>query len=339
VGKRAVAGALPAADNWRDMSGQWDTPQGPPMDGLNRLGRDPLTGLQNEHLFRAQFPEEFALARTRETNGALLAVKLDNILEINRTHGRTGGDEALRALAYVIANYRGAEGRESHVVFKVGGPILGYYIPQCTDVQARQVAEDLHRLVIDSEQYIERLTVSIGVANLYEFFLEEGTREELALRVLQAAFYRLSLAEQQGTNTICDSSAVGAETTATRPRVLLVEPEAQSMLLLVRALEAADLTVDVREDGEGAMAYIQATPPALIICEALAPRISGFTIRERLRTNALWNAIPFILVSHKKSEDLIRKAVENDIRHFFQKPISLLEVVGLVTNITRKTSR
>ena len=309
------------------------------MDGLNRLGRDPLTGLQNEHLFRAQFPEEFALARSRETNGALLAVKLDNILAINRTHGRTGGDEALRAVAYVIANYRGAPGREAHVVFKVGGPTFGYYIPQCTAAQARQVAEDLHRLVMDSELYLERLTVSIGVANLYEFFLEEGSREELALRVQQAAFFRLSLAERQGTNTICDTSGVGAETVAARPRILLVEPEPQSMLLLVRALEAADMTVDVREEGEGAMAYIQATPPELIICEAMAPRISGFTIRERLRTNTLWNSIPFILVSHKKTEDLIRKAVEHDIRHFFQKPISLVEVVGLVANITRGAAR
>ena len=317
------------------MSGQTQSTPGPELEGSARLGRDPLTGLQGEHLFRLQFPEEFALARARETNGALIAVKLDNIIGINRAHGRTGGDEALRAVAYVLSNYRGSPGRESHVVFKIGGPVFGYFIPQCSAPQARQVAEDLHRLVMDSELYLDRLTVSIGVVNLYEFFMEEGSREELALRVEQAALYRLTLAEQQGANTICDSSTVGAESVAERPSVLLVEPDPPSMELLVRALKAADLAVSIREDGESAMSFIEATPPGVIICEAMSPRLNGFTIRERLRTNALWNGIPFILVSHKKNDDLIRKAVEHDIRHFFRKPVSLVEVVGLVTNITR----
>ena len=165
------------------MSGQTQSTPGPELEGSARLGRDPLTGLQGEHLFRLQFPEEFALARARETNGALIAVKLDNIIGINRAHGRTGGDDALRAVAYVLSNYRGSPGRESHVVFKIGGPVFGYFIPQCPAPQARQAAEDLHRLVMESEIYLERLTVSVGVVNLYEFFMEEGSREELALRV------------------------------------------------------------------------------------------------------------------------------------------------------------
>lgn len=54
-----------------------------------------------------------------------------------------------------------------------------------------------------------------------------------------------------------------------------------------------------------------------------------------MRANALWNAIPFILVSHKKTEDFIRKAVEGKILHFLKKPLSVTEVVGLVTNLTR----
>jgi diguanylate cyclase (GGDEF)-like protein len=321
------------------MTGQMQNPPPPELEGSGRLGRDPLTGLPGEHLFRLQFPEEFALARARETNGALIAVKLDNIIGINRAHGRTGGDEALRALAYVLSNYRGGAGREPHVVFKIGGPVFGYFIPQCSAPQARLVAEDLHQLVMDSELYLDRLTVSIGVVNLYEFFLEEGSREELALRVEQAALYRLTLAEQRGSNTICDTSAVGAETVAERPSVLLIEPDPSSVELLVRALKAADLVVNVREDGESAMTFIEATPPGVIICEAMSPRLNGFTIRERLRTNALWNGIPFILVSHKKNDDLIRKAVEHDIRHFFRKPVSLVEVVGLVTNITRSAGK
>ena len=80
--------------------------------GEERLTVDPLTGLRNEHLFRLRLPAEFAAAREKETNAALLAVKLDNILDINARHGRAGGDEALRAVAYVLENYRSAPERK-----------------------------------------------------------------------------------------------------------------------------------------------------------------------------------------------------------------------------------
>jgi diguanylate cyclase (GGDEF)-like protein len=321
------------------MSSLMGTPPGPVPPGPEELSRDPITGLSTESFFRRRLPEEFALAREREANGTLLAVMLDNLVAINRIHGRNGGDEALRAVAYVLSNYRAAPGRESHLVFRLGGPAFGYFIPACTAPQAREAAEDLHRLVRESELYLERLTISIGIVNLYEFFLDVGTREELALRVEQTAFYRLSLAERQGGNTISDSSGTAPEIVANRPTVLLIDPELASMDLLIHALQGVDLMVNVSTDGEGAMELIEAEPPSLIICEAMTPRLDGFAIRERLQTKAAWNAIPFILVSHKKNEDLIRKAAQLDIRHFFRKPVSLIEVAGLAENLTRRTSR
>jgi PleD family two-component response regulator len=158
----------------------------------------------------------------------------------------------------------------------------------------------------------------------------------MAQRLWQTALYRLKIAGSQGANTICDSSQISAATVSTRPTVLLVDPEPGSMELLIRALEAAELVVQICQDGESAMAAIKAKPPSVIVCEAMSPRLNGFTIRERLQTNASWNSIPFILVSHRKNEDLIRKAVERDIRHFFRKPVPLTEVSGLVINLTRR---
>jgi diguanylate cyclase (GGDEF)-like protein len=316
-----------------------DTPTGAVPPGSEELARDPITGLATESFFRLRLPQEFTLAREKEANGSLLAVMLDNLVAINRLHGRNGGDEALRAVAYVLSNYRAAPGREAHLVFKLGGPAFGYFIPDCTAAQAREAAENLHRLVLESELYLERLTISLGIVNFYEFFLEEGTAEELALRVEQTAFHRLSLAEKQGGNTISDSSGTATEIVASRPRILLIDPEPSSMDLLMQALEAADLGVVVITEGEGALELIEKEPPNLIICEAMTPRLDGFAIRERLQTKTAWNAIPFILVSHRKNEDLIRKAAALDIRHFFRKPVSLVEVAGLVENLTRRAAR
>jgi diguanylate cyclase (GGDEF)-like protein len=321
------------------MSSLKETPGGRAPPGQEERTRDPITGLPNETVFHRRLPEEYSLARERENNGAVLAVMLDNLVPINRMHGRSGGDEALRAVAYLLSNYRAAPGREAHQVFKLGGPAFGYFIPACTEMQARAAAEELHRLAAESELFLERLTVSIGIVNFYEFFLEEGAPEELALRVEQTALHRMTLSEQQGGNTISDSSGISPETVADSPRVLLVDPEPSSMDLLMRALETANIQVSVRTDGESALQFLEAETPSLIICEAMTPRLDGFGVRERLQTRAAWKAIPFILVSHRKNEDLIRKAVALDIRHFFRKPVSLTEVVGLVENITRRSAR
>lgn len=305
------------------------------LSGEERLTLDPLTGLRNEHLFRLTLPMELARAREKETNGALLLLRLDNILAINAARGRSGGDDALRAVAYVLNNYRAAPERSTHLAYKLGGPVFGYYIPACSAPQAAATAEEIRQRVIQSEVYLERLTVSIGIVNFYEFFLSDETREQAALRLEQTAFYRLGLAEKQGANTICDTSDLNATAASARPTVLIVEPEPASLELLVHALEGAEFTVQVCGDGETALDLIRQTPPGVVICEAMTPRLNGFTVRERLRSNALWNAIPFILVSHRKNEEMIRKAVDVDIRHYFRKPISITEVAGLVFNLTR----
>jgi diguanylate cyclase (GGDEF)-like protein len=314
------------------------------LAGEDRLITDALTGLRNAHLFRLRLPHEFSVARERETNAALLVVRLDTIAALNAAHGRSAGDDALRTVANVLDGCRAAAAREgaerpARLAFRLGGPVFGFYMTACSAAESRATAEEIRRRVSESRLFLERLSVSIGVVNLYELFLAEGTPEEIARRIEEIALYRLGVAAGAGTNTICDGSDIATSTVSRRPSVLVIDPDAASLELLLHALEAADLEVRVCEDGESGLESIQSTPPAVIICEAMTPRLDGFTIRERLRANACWNTIPFILVSHRKTDEQIRRAVAADIRHYFRKPISITEVAGLVTNLTRAMQR
>src|SRR5512136_1396583 len=196
--------------------------------GSESYRRDPLTGLPDEHLFRQQLPLEFARARDRERNAALLAIKVDGIEALNDRLGRASGDEAIRSVAYVLEGIQKGEGRQAHLLFKLAGSVFGYYLPEASAPQARAVAEQIHEKVQQSETYLQRLTVSIGIVNYYEFFLEEGSRGELAQRIRQTALHRVGIAERQGANTICDSSQTSAAAVSTRPTVLLVDPDPDS---------------------------------------------------------------------------------------------------------------
>ena len=138
-----------------------------------------------------------------------------------------------------------------------------------------------------------------------------------------------------GSGGVCDTSDRAASGEEHGLKAFVIEPDPVSVELLSAALEAEGFAVSSFQNGEAAVASIEADPPSLVICEAMTPRLNGFVIHARLRATPRLAGIPFILVSHRKTEQMIRRAVEADIRHFFRKPLSIVEITGLARNLTR----
>ena len=63
-------------------------------------------------------------------------------------------------------------------------------------------------------------------------------------------------------------------------------------------LEAAGWSVDVAHDGESGLSQALADPPALILLDLLLPRMDGFEVLRRLRSNASTQHIPVLVVSN-----------------------------------------
>ena len=103
------------------------------------------------------------------------------------------------------------------MAFKLSGSVFGYYLPQASAPEARALAEQIHEQVQQSRSFPQRLTVSIGIVNFYELFLEDGSREQLALRLEQTMMHRLAIAGRMGANTICDTSQTSAAAVSSRP--------------------------------------------------------------------------------------------------------------------------
>ena len=63
-------------------------------------------------------------------------------------------------------------------------------------------------------------------------------------------------------------------------------------------LEAGGWAVDVANDGESGLSQALADPPALILLDLLLPRMDGFEVLRRLRSNAGTQVIPVLVVSN-----------------------------------------
>ena len=186
--------------------------------------------------------------------------------------------------------------------------------------------------------FLEQLTVSVGVAGLDEITEStepQGGEEVLADEVTSRGFARMRIARKGGANTVCSEDPAGASVVNTGSTVLVADPDAPYLEMLTKQLEDQGYTVLLAQDGAEALHIIDQIVPDAIVAAVMLPKRNGFALREELRHNATLSQIPFILVSHRKTDETIEKASMLGIVHFLAKPFSLLELIGLLRNLTR----
>ncbi len=80
-------------------------------------------------------------------------------------------------------------------------------------------------------------------------------------------------------------------------RVLVVDDEPEIRALLERTLGARGFTVDTAPDGEEALARVAARRPALVLLDAMLPRIHGFEVARRLRADPRTRDVPVVMMT------------------------------------------
>ena len=301
------------------------------------LTKCPVTGLKNEMFFRNYMVREIIGALETETNSALVFIGLDNIMDINARYGREGGDEALRGVSFLIRNYISADySRVTHYLFKLGSAAFCYYIPDCPVQYALETAEQIRSEVAESSAFLEKLTSSIGVIYMHEYFNETVPPDEIVNKIIDTGYSRIHTAKKGGGNTICDKTEEDAEFSRLTDPVVIVDPDVKYVELLTSRLKELGFNSKVVNNGNDALRLIKKTRPLAIISETMVPGVNGFAIRESMLSDSTLSSLPFIFTSHKKNEEYIEKAVHLNILFYYLKPYSISELAGLVENLARK---
>jgi diguanylate cyclase (GGDEF)-like protein len=161
---------------------------------------DALTGLFNRRYFDRRLGEEVALARRHGRALSVLMVDIDHFKDVNDRLGHQAGDEALVALARVVA----ANLRESDIAVRFGGDELVVIAPAASTADAVRIGERWRQCIaspdIATSCLPERLrgiglTISVGVASL-------GGGIDSAEKLVAAADANLYLAKQRGRNRV-----------------------------------------------------------------------------------------------------------------------------------------
>jgi PleD family two-component response regulator/glyoxylase-like metal-dependent hydrolase (beta-lactamase superfamily II) len=291
---------------------------------------DRLTGLYTERVFVRYL--ETLLKSHDDAPWAVAYFSVDNLEEINQLYGRKEGDDALKALVYILKN--AALNNPFWTFFKLDFPYIACIAERTSPEEMKQAAEKVRYDATESDFAAERITVSAGI--LYREGNGEdsgGSGPEYLKKILLARLFR---ARKNHAGGICDYLKDADSELYLRKKVLLVEPDDSYVRFLEPYFAERGYYLRSVSDGTGVQHFRDAETPDLIIAEAMSPRVSGFELRERLLTTTRGRNIPFILVSRRKDEEYIKRASSAGILYFLKKPFSKTELLGLVDNLLRR---
>ncbi len=127
--------------------------------------------------------------------------------------------------------------------------------------------------------------------------------------------------------------------------ILLVEDNPDHVLIITRALQMNNVLNEVRvvEDGQEALDYLyrrgkyadpDAAPrPGLILLDIKLPKVDGFEVLRRIKSDAVLKMIPVIMLTSSEQEADIVRSYLNGANSYIVKPIRFDDFIEKVREL------
>jgi DNA-binding response OmpR family regulator len=127
----------------------------------------------------------------------------------------------------------------------------------------------------------------------------------------------------------------GAEMTAKKKRVLVVDDDEQILESMELALDAHGYDVVIAHDGNEGLASVERDSPDLVILDVVMPRRNGFNVLECL--NLMSTVNPRVILVTDNDEPRHREfAKSRGVDAFVPKPFDVEMVLDIVDNLLRR---
>jgi len=129
--------------------------------------------------------------------------------------------------------------------------------------------------------------------------------------------------------------------------ILLVEDDPDHVELILRALEEEHTAVDVYvvKDGQEALDYMyrrgkygqenERSTPRLVLLDLRLPKLDGFEVLRRLKTDPKFKPIPVVILTTSLREDEVMKGYAEGANSYVTKPVEFDDFIQKVKDITR----
>ncbi|MBN1425147.1 response regulator [Candidatus Fermentibacteria bacterium] len=119
-------------------------------------------------------------------------------------------------------------------------------------------------------------------------------------------------------------------------RILVIDDDPLILKLLQTTIERSGFDVLTAQDGEQGLEVIRGEHPDLVISDIMMPRVDGFELIRRVRSDRLVGNTPLMMLSAKGEEDDKVRGLELGADDYLTKPFSPRELVARVRSMLRR---
>lgn len=118
-------------------------------------------------------------------------------------------------------------------------------------------------------------------------------------------------------------------------RLLLVEDNALNAMLMQDILRHWNYEVYHVEDGQQAIAWLEASQPNVILLDIQLPGMDGFEVARQIRANPSWQKIPIIAITALAMAGDRERCLAAGLQDYLSKPLNYDELAAILNQYTR----
>jgi twitching motility two-component system response regulator PilH len=117
--------------------------------------------------------------------------------------------------------------------------------------------------------------------------------------------------------------------------VLVVEDSPTQREIIIDLLQGSGLTVMIATDGMEALQHMQASCPDLVVLDIVMPRMNGYEVCRKLKTDPKTQNVPVVMCSSKGEEFDRYWGMKQGADAYIVKPFQPKELLATVKQLLR----
>ncbi len=120
-----------------------------------------------------------------------------------------------------------------------------------------------------------------------------------------------------------------------KPRILIADDNEANVELIEAYLGGLEVEIAIAVDGQDTMDKVESFQPDLILLDIMMPKLSGFEVCQRLKSDRETSKIMILMVTALNELGDIERAVEAGTDDFLSKPVNKVELIKRVENMLK----
>jgi putative two-component system response regulator len=174
----------------------------------------------------------------------------------------------------------------------------------------------------------DNTTISIGMA---EYSAEYPNKESILKKAEEALVH----SKVKGKNRVSVFEEEDTPYNDRTPKILIVDDEPKNLKLLEAFLLPFQYEILKAENGEHALSIISRTDIDIVLLDVMMPRMDGFEVCRRIKSDENTRMIPVIMVTALDDTEARVKAIEQGADDFITKPPNRVELQARVKSLVK----